>query len=239
MAEIYERLKIALDGAIHQGRLSGNRISVRCKALSAREAIGNPDQKDYPIIKGREVMVEAEFLGSKGQAFTDQFETAELPVEELLKIDLGNTKGRAVFISALNAVFRHLGFCGKTIHCKDNEPRECADALPEYIGSHANVLMVGHQPRFLEKLASICNVRTVDLDVDNVGKNFSGVVIEPPEKTRDAINWCDLIFATGSTIVNGTISEFIGQNKPVIFYGVTISAAGKILELKTYCHHGH
>jgi uncharacterized protein (DUF4213/DUF364 family) len=55
----------------------------------------------------------------------------------------------------------------------------------------------------------------------------------------DAIKWSDLIFATGSTIVNGTIGNFINKNKPVIFYGVTISAAAKILNLKTYCYCGH
>ncbi len=239
MADIYEQLKTALDREIHQRRLSGKQVSVRCKALSAVEAIGNPDHNDYPIIKGREVMMEADFAGSKGQAFTDEMENAELAVEDLLTIELSTTRSRAVFIAGLNAVFRHSGLCGKTVHCRDKEPKQCADALPEIIEPGKKVLLVGHQPRFLEKLASLCDVRAVDLDRDNIGKIFSGVTIEPREMTPDAITWCDLIFATGSTVVNGTVGDFIGKDKPVVFYGVTISAAAKILDLKTYCHCGH
>jgi uncharacterized protein (DUF4213/DUF364 family) len=88
-------------------------------------------------------------------------------------------------------------------------------------------------------LASKYRVRVVDLDQDNIGSDVFGVVVEPPEMTAEAIKWCDLIFATGSTIVNGTITNFLNQDKPVIFYGVTISAAANILNLKKYCHCGH
>jgi len=48
-----------------------------------------------------------------------------------------------------------------------------------------------------------------------------------------------MIFATGSTIVNNTISNFIGVGKPAVFYGVTISAPAKILNLTTFCEYGH
>jgi hypothetical protein len=79
----------------------------------------------------------------------------------------------------------------------------------------------------------------VDLDPDNIGRKLSGVVIEPPELTAEAITWCDSIFATGSTLVNGTITDFLNKGKSVLFYGITISAAAKILNLDTYCHRGH
>ncbi len=77
------------------------------------------------------------------------------------------------------------------------------------------------------------------MDQDNISSDVFGVVVESPEMTADAIKWCDLIFANGSTIVNGTILNFLNQEKPVIFYGVTISAAANILNLKKYCHCGH
>lgn len=239
MADIYEELRGALRKEVQKHNLSGQRISVTCKALSAAEAIGNPEHDDYPILKGKEVMVEADFKGAKGQAFTDTFENANYTVEDLLNMKLDTNRKRASFISGLNAVFRYLGLCDKTIHCRDAEPKECASNLPEIIGTFNKVLLVGHQPRFLEMLSSICHVRAVDMDKDNIGKKFSNVKIEPPEMTSDAIKWCDLIFATGSTLANGTLPNLIDQNKPVIFYGVTISAAAKILGLKTYCHCGH
>ncbi|MCP4553512.1 MAG: hypothetical protein GY834_16055 [Bacteroidetes bacterium] len=236
---LYEELKEALGKEIQKHNLSGQNISVRCKALSAEEAIGTPEHDDYPIIKGKEVMVEAVFKGAKGQAFADEFENADYSVDDLLKIDLNSNKNRASFISGLNAVYRYLNLCDKTIHCKDAEPKECADNVSEFIRPRKNVFLVGHQPRFLEMLVKQYNVRAVDMDQDNIGSNVFGTTIEPPEMTSDAIKWCDLIFATGSTIVNGTITNFLNQDKPALFYGVTISAAAKILNLQTYCHCGH
>ena len=236
---LYEELREALRKEVQRHNLSGQNISVRCKALSASEAIGNPEHDDYPIIKGKEVMVEAVFRGAKGQAFTDEFENADCTVDDLLNIKLNSNRRRSVFISGLNAVFRYLNLCQKTIHCRDTEPVECAHHLPEVIGSRKNVFLVGYQPRFLEILASKQIIRVVDMDRDNIGSDAFDVVIEPPERTHDAIKWCDLIFATGSTVVSGTITDFLIQDKPVLFYGVTISAAARILNLNSYCHCGH
>jgi len=237
--DLYKELREALRKEIHKHNLSGQNISVRCKALSVIEAIGKPEHNDYPIVKGREVIVEAVFEGAKGHAFADEFENADYLVDDLLEFKLNSNRRRASFISGLNAVFRHLVLCDKTIHCRDSEPKECANSLPRAIGPRNNVFLVGYQPRFLEMLALKYNVRAVDLDQDNIGTNAAGVVIEPPEATPDAIEWCDLIFATGSTVVNGSIADLLGTDKPLLFYGVTISAAATILNLERFCHCGH
>lgn len=237
--KIYEKLKNALRKEIERSKLSGKGVSIRCRALSAEEAIGKPEHDDYPIIKGKEVMVEAIFEKSKGQAFSDEFENANYKVDDLLDIELNTNRKRASFISGINAVFRHLGICDKSIHCKDTEPEICAKKLLETIGPRKKILIVGYQPRFLEALASKHNIRVVDLDKDNVGREISGVVIEQPEIAFGAISWCDMIFATGSTVVNGTITYFLNQDVPVLFYGVTISATAKILNLNNYCYFGH
>lgn len=239
MLNVYDELREALKKEIQKHHLSGQPICVRCKALSATEAIGTPEHHDYPIIKGREVMVEADFKGVKGQAFADEFENADYGVDDLLDIPLDSNRRRASFIAGLNAIFRDLRLCDTTIHCKDAEPVLCARELPEALGSRQNVLLVGHQPRFLETLAAHYQVRVVDLDQDRIGSQASGVMIEPPDMTDDAIQWSDVVFATGSTIVNGTITTFLRQPKPVIFYGVTISAAAAILNLPRFCHCGH
>ncbi|MBW1650281.1 MAG: hypothetical protein JRJ44_06320 [Deltaproteobacteria bacterium] len=237
--DLYNRLKKALEDKIKEYNLSGQNISIRCKILSASEAIGKPSDEDYPIIKGKEVMVEAVFKGAKGQAFTEEFENTDYSVEDLLKISLNSNKKRASFIAALNAIFRHLKLCDKTVHCKDNEPKECACGLSDIGRGYNNILLIGYQPRFLEALIADHNVRVLDMDNDNIGSKRFGILIESPDITKDAVKWSDLIFATGSTIVNGTIDNFINKNKPVTFYGVTISAAAKILNLKTYCYCGH
>lgn len=82
-------------------------------------------------------------------------------------------------------------------------------------------------------------MRVLDLDPDNVGTEKFGVRIESGEELEDGLDWCDMIFATGSTIVNGTITNFLNCGKPAVFFGVTISAPAKILGLSSYCHCGH
>jgi uncharacterized protein (DUF4213/DUF364 family) len=237
--DLYEELKAALQTVIINNGLSGEPLSVRCRALSAEEAIGIPREKDYPIIKGKEVMVEAVFRDGRGQAFSDNFENATYTVENLLDLDTDSTRKRASFISGLNAVYRHLGLCGKTIHCRDEEPGTCAADLIHLFSPSQKVLLIGFQPRFLEMLAVNSSLRVIDLDAGNIGKSVSGIVVEPPDMTMDAIRWCDAIFATGSTLVNGTIGAFLNCGKPATFYGVTISAPAKILNLNSYCRYGH
>ena len=237
--EIYKKLKNALESVVIKNDLQNERVSIRFKALTAEEAIGNPEDKDYPIIKGREKIVEADFKGAKGHAFTDEYGNADYSVAEILNMELASNRKRADFIAAFNAIFKYCKLCDKTVHCRDTEPRECAEMLLNEIGSGKKILLAGLQPRFLEFLARQNNVRVVDLDRDNIGTEKFGVTIEPPEKTDEGIKWCDLILATGSTIVNCTIDKFINAGKPVIFYGVTISGPAKVLDLNTYCSKGH
>jgi hypothetical protein len=207
--------------------------------LTPEEAIGDPEDRDYPIIKGREAIVEATFRDARGQAFSDAYGNRTLTVRDLLDAFPETNRQRAEFIAALNAVYRHLGLCETTVHCKDDEPRTCAKELAERIAGGMNVLLVGLQPRMLEMLAKRNPVKAVDLDADNIGRTIHGVTIAGPEETREGIAWCSLILATGSTIVNGTLPDFLGAGKPVIFYGVTIAAAARILELDHYCFCGH
>ncbi len=234
---VYEELKHALEKELQQHHLTGQPVHVRCKALSAKEAIGTPEHDDYPIIRGKEIMVEANFEGAKGQAFADEFEQVTYRVEDLVTLELDSNKKRASFIAGLNAVYRYLGLCDNTVHCKDAEPKECANHVLDVIESEKKVLLIGFQPRFLDMLSANRQLRVIDLNPENTGKEINGVIVEPEAMTEDAIRWCDLIFATGSTLVNGTITRFLNQGKPAIFYGVTIAAAAKVLNLEAYCHH--
>ena len=237
--EIFLELQRAFREEVRRHRLSGRKLSVHCKALSARQAIGSPDHQDYAIIRGRESIVEAVFESSRGQAFSDEFEDADYGIEELPAIELDSNRRRAHFVAGLNAVFRSLGLAEKTVHCKDCEPKECAKALGEIFDKNERILLVGLQPRFLEFLAARGAVRVLDLDSDNIGATQSGVKVEPPENFEAAAGWCDRVLATGSTLVNGTIGPILSAGKPVIFYGVTISAAARVLNLDAFCAFGH
>ena len=235
----YDELKRYLEDLIARHNLLQDTIRVRCQALSAEQAIGTPDRDDYPIIKGREVMVEAEFRGSRGQAFTDGYGEGEFTIADLLALDLETNRNRACFVSGLNAVMSCLGFCEKTVHCRDQEPKTCAGQLKDVIPSGKRVLLIGYQPGFLGALAPHYKTRVVDLDKDNIGRTVAGVTIESPEKTGEAMADSDVILATGSCLVNGTITDFLNCGKPVIFFGVTIAGAAKILGLNRYCQCAH
>ncbi len=52
--------------------------------------------------------------------------------------------------------------------------------------------------------------------------------------TEDLLKWADLILATGTTLVNDTIDNFTGS-VPIIFYGITVSGAAKLLHLHHFC----
>jgi uncharacterized protein (DUF4213/DUF364 family) len=232
---LYNTLRHALREQISIHCLAEQSVRITCKVLSATEAIGEPEHNDYPLIRGKEVMVEAEFQGARGQAFTEAFEQATYTLEELTALPLESIRTRASFIAALNAVYRHLGLVQHTIHCKDQEPVECAHGLLDVIVPEQNVLLVGFQPRFVDILSANRQVRIVDRNPENIDKIINNVTIESPEMIDDAIGWCDLILATGSTIVNGSITQLLHRDVPVIFYGVTISAAACILNLPAYC----
>ncbi|MCU0857217.1 MAG: DUF364 domain-containing protein, partial [Pontiellaceae bacterium] len=219
--------------------LLNDQVSIRCRGLSAKEAIGEPEHKDYPIIKGKELLVEADFHGAKGQAFTDEYETAQYRAGDIPGIRTEDNRSRATFVAAFNAVYRYLNRCAQTVHCRNEEPVTCAGQLKNLFAPGSRVLLVGYQPRFLEYLVKDYTVRVLDMDRDNVGEERFGVTVEPATVFEEALSWCDSALVTGSTLVNGTIADFIGRDKKIIFYGTTIAGPAKVLGIETYCFCGH
>jgi hypothetical protein len=216
-------------------------VVIQAAALSTEEAIGNPEDRDYPLIVGKERMMQAEFRGSLGQAFTDMYGNFSGRLSEIAATELTNNFRRAIFISSLNAVMRYLGLITKTTHCKNDEPRQCGYELAKYIEEnygHPKVAMVGLQPRMVEALSKGFELRVTDMDQANIGTEKFGCAIHGPEMTAENLEWCDVAVVTGTTIVNNTIDQFM-ISKPVLYYGVTISGAAKLLGLNHFCYFGH
>ncbi len=215
-------------------------ICITCRDLSPEEAIGNPLHDDYPIQKGKERMIEAEFMGKKGQAFSDSCSNYSATVRDVLEMELDTNAKRAIFISSLNAILAHLEMIPEAIHCKNDELIKCAGCFSDFIEKEIhednNVLLAGLQPRLLEKLAAVKNVRVCDLDPDNIGTEKYGTLIDGPDSFIENAAWSDVIFATGSTVVNGTIDEILEANPRTYFFGVTIAGVAVLLGLKQYCY---
>ncbi len=231
---------------VEKANFLNEEIKIKMRPLKPEEAIGYPKRDDYPLLKGKEVLVEADYKGAKGQAFTDEPFDYIGSVREILNLGMTNNRERALFISTLNSVLRYLELVEGTIHCKNHEPEECAIMVADYILKNYNVrkiCLVGMQPGFADILIKNFgseNVEILDLNPDNFNKNFQGVIIKDSKKTlKETLKNSDLVLATGSSIVNDTIDDIIKYSKKVIFYGTTIAGVSKILNLERICFKSH
>ena len=241
--KLYGDLKDGFMKIIKERGLEAERIEIRSKALTAEEAIGITKRKDYPIITGKEIMLQAEYMGSSGQAFTDSPAIFSGTLSEILQLDIvGDVHARGLFIAALNAVMRYLGLAEGTIHCKNEEPEQCARDFEDYIVKNygkPKIALVGYQPALLQKLASGFELRVLDLNPDNIGQTRYGVCVENGvDDYERVLDWAELVLCTGSTLSNGSIVNFMGLDKPVVFFGITIAGAAEILRLKRACFCG-
>ncbi|AGL00404.1 Rossmann-like domain-containing protein [Desulfoscipio gibsoniae] len=238
LEEAREKLRVIIDEA---GLHSGEAIDiVSTRDLTAKEAIGRPDRTDFPLLKGKEVMMQATYRDCVGQAFTDQPAQFHGTLEEVLRLTFDTNHNRAVFVATLNAVMRYLGKVQGTDHCKDKEPRLCARQLPEYITQHygqPKIAFVGYQPAMIEELVKHFKIKVSDLDPDNIGREKLGVLISGPDNTAKNIDWADIVLTTGTVLVNDTLAE-LERGKPVIFYGVTIAGLAALFSLPRVCFYG-
>ncbi len=221
-------------------------VQVKVNSLTAKQAIGLPDRQDFPIQKGKERILEASFKGSVGQAFTDSFREFQGTIADLLELDLSDCFNASVFCAASNAVLRHLGLVNGTVHCRDLEPTQCAPKLIEHLAERHpecnRVALVGLQPVLCEALAKHYDLSVLDLDPDNIGQETAGVHIRDGRKNAaEIISQSDLVVATGSTLGNNTIDSILATagERPVVFFGITISGAAGLLNLERFCPLGH
>lgn len=237
MADLYNELKHRALKLLEGKNLLAERVRIWARPLSIEEAIGNPEADDFPLQKGKEKLMQAEFVNAVGQAYTDQYGNFEGTLEGVFQMALESNYRRAVFVATLNAVLRYLQRIERTIHCHDQEPDQCAGRLVRYLKKQygrVKIAQVGFQPRMVEYLAREFPLRVLDMDADNIGSQKFQVTIEGPENTEDAIGWADFLLVTGTTLVNCTIERFVGR-KPFIFYGTTIAGAAHLMGWERFC----
>ena len=240
--DFYKDIRERFFNLIKEKELMSSKVEVvSARTLTPQEVIGKPERDDFPLLKGKEVMLQADFKGSLGQAFTDMPGNYSGSLREILTMSLDNNFKRAIFIAALNAVLRYLNYISKTVHCKDKEPGECAAHLVDYVKElfgNPHIAFIGMQPAMVEALAAQFEIRVVDLDPDNVGQRRCGVLIENAAHTKEILSWADVILATGTTVVNDTLTPLLIE-KPIIFYGVTIAGVAYLKGYEQYCFCGH
>ncbi len=218
-----------------------NEIHIQSRSLSPEEAIGITQRKDYPILTGKEVMLQADYMGEKGQAFTDAPAVFHGTLNDILQLDLSKDQhARGLFIATMNAVLRKLNIAEKTVHCRNGEPEECAEQAVQWVRErygNPKITLVGYQPALLEHLSKEFKLRVLDLDPENIGQIRYGIKVEHgvDDYKSAVLDWPDLVLCTGSTLCNGTMVNYIDIGKEVVFFGTTASGAAQILKLKRMC----
>jgi hypothetical protein len=235
---IMNRMKCYLEEAGEGSELLEEVVRIRARPLSTEEVIGDPEHEDYPLVTGRERMMEARVRDARGQAYTDMYGNWEGELREVCRINPINNYRRAILVATLNAVMRFTGDLSDTVHCRDEGPVGCAEELPSFVASEgleAPYVLVGYQPRFAEVLSALGELRIVDMDVQHIGNTRAGTEVVSPEQADAAIRGSRSAFVTGSTLVNATISRYLDLDIPTVFYGVTIAGVAELLGLRRYC----
>ena len=243
---VLENSKMQLAEIVTQNRLLDAHVSVLVKTLTPAEAIGEPGRRDFPIILGRERVVEAEVLGAKAHAFTDSPGEFVGNLKEVLNFPLTSNRERSIYVATMNATLKYLSFIDNTIHCRDEDPERCGKEIASQLLKHfgkTKIGFIGLNPAIAENLVDTFgaeNVRITDLNKQNVNSFKHGVKVwDGNEMTEELIKHCDVILITGTTFVNGTFNHIMhcvqNYKKDYLTYGVTGAGLCKLLGLNRIC----
>ena len=244
---MYNQLQKKLKQVLRDRDLLDREIHIETSVLKPEEAIGTPERQDFPLLKGREVLMQATFMDSRGQAYTDAPSRFSGHIGEIADLELKGSRQTALFIAALNAVFKHVYPDLKTIHCKDEDPERCAQKIAEYVQglTPASVGIVGLQPAILESITKCMGpdrVYCIDRDEDIRGQIKYGVPIEwgDDRGLKQLFEESALVLATGSSAANGSLPDILSLSAetgtPVYFYGITIAGTARLMGLNHLCY---
>lgn len=231
---------------VEENLLLDTDVYVSTKQLSAEEAIGTPERRDFPIITGKERVIEANVLGAKGHAYTDSPREYRGILKNVLELPLTTNQDRAIYVAILNAVLNHLAIVTTTVHCKDEDPEKCALDIANFIldkYGQIKVGFIGLNPAIAERLVDTFgkdHVRITDLYKANIGKVRFGVEIwDGFVRTEDLVRFSDLVLLTGTTLLNDsfdTILNLIKANeKKYLVYGVTTASVCELTGIPRIC----
>ena len=139
--QFYDELKNKFVEILEENMILGAPIKITTKSLTSEDAIGITKRKDFPIITGSEVMIQAECKGSIGQAFTDAPTAYIGTLKEICEMDLEkDTRAKGLFIAALNAVMKYLEKVECTVHCKNEGPELCGKDITIHLKENYDVI---------------------------------------------------------------------------------------------------
>lgn len=237
----HEALKLLIE---QNKELNSLEIVINSRALKNEEAIGNPEREDFPLLRGKEVLLQAEIDGSLGQAFTGDPIAYRGSINNILDLPTDRPGNCALIVATLNAVADKLGLVNHTIHCMNNEPEECAKKISQYIlekNGICNIGIIGYQPAILENCVKVFGANRIhitDLNSDIVGTVRYGVkVLDGLTDTKQLVDFADVLLITGTILANGTdqsVLDIVGE-KQCYFFGTTCAAMAYINKFERLC----
>jgi uncharacterized protein (DUF4213/DUF364 family) len=247
--DILEQARERFKELVVQHNLADTESKVLVKNLTPEEAIGLPGRRDFPIVLGKERVVEAEFARSKAHVFTDSPKEFIGKLADVVDLSIESSDNRAIFVGVMNAVLRHLGKLEKTLHCRDEEPEQCAKEIAAFLKCkyHEGVVgLIGLNPAIAEALTQAFGadkVKITDLNPANIGKQKFGVEVwDGRTRTEDLVKASDIVTLTGTTLVNNTfdriISEIKRYGKEYVVYGVTCGGVSALMGINRICPYG-
>ena len=242
---ILEEFRDEIHALAAEHGLNDAAVTVLAKPLTPEEAIGKPERRDFPILEGKERVIEATVLGTRGQAFTDSASDFAGQFRDVLELPLTTNRNRAVFLAATNAALVHIGLIKGTVHCKDDAPEKCAFdmAMTARITDAQTVGLIGFNPAIAHGLMREFGteaVRITDLNPQNIGSSKFGVQLwDARTQTAELIRTRDLILVTGTTLVNGTFDEILKLTraacKRLVVYGITAAGVCRLMNVEHWC----
>jgi hypothetical protein len=250
VTNILEKAREKFQTIVDDNHLTDEEVLIKIGTLTPEQAIGTPSRNDYALLDGKEVMIEARFKDSFGQAFTDQPVGFKGTIRDVLALNLDAKGKRAIFISTLNSVMAHLGMANGFRHCRDQEPEECAHQIAEYILKHYGKIkigLIGLQPAILENLVRTFgpeNISCTDLNTKNIGlSKYGPEILDGRTETPRLIRWGDILLVTSSTLVNNSFDSIFDYafklGKPIIIFGVSGAGISVLLGFERVCFSAH
>ncbi|MEJ2722657.1 MAG: DUF364 domain-containing protein [bacterium] len=246
---ILERIRPAFRDIVEKARLLDSNVSVLATPLTPEEAIGTPGRRDFPIVTGKERVLEALVHGAKGHAFTDSPREFEGTLAAVLDLELTTNQDRAVYVATLNAVLAHIKMVDGTVHCKDEDPEKCAREIAAHVYEKygaVNVGLIGLNPAIAERLVETfgaARVHVSDLYAGNIGQRRFGVEIwDGNARNEELIEASRVIVFTGTTLLNGTFDRIWAaiedRGRIPIVYGVTAAGVARLAGFERICFYG-
>ncbi|MHC1593251.1 MAG: Rossmann-like domain-containing protein [Methermicoccaceae archaeon] len=229
---------------VDEGMLD-DKINVSTRALTSSEAIGNPERRDFPLLRGKEVLMQAEFRGCHGQAFTTMPCAFEGTLGDVKALPLESNFERAVLIASINAVLRSMGRIEGTVHCRDDGPELCGARTSREIEERLEgkrLGIVGFQPALVDHCVRCLGcerVRVSDLGSEVGVRRYGIEVMDGATHTDELVEGSDMLLITGTTLVNDTLDKVLERaiacNVDVLFYGTTAAGPAHLCGWERLC----